>query len=120
MILTKTEIKILKFVYAHESVSFKSLCKKFSENLNLTDTLQQLVFQHYLIQIGGQQNNCGDPIPITSETLFTMDSLGSSEVERRQWFNTEYVISHIAVPILLAVISTLITLFLTNVLSLFQ
>ena len=120
MILTKAEIKILKFTYSHESVSYRVLKKKFSKYPDIHTTLEQLVHYHYLIQIGGSQNNYGEPIPISDTTLFAMDSLGFAEVETRQWFNAEYIVSHIVVPIILAVITTLITLFLTSVLTQFR
>ena len=42
---------------------------------------------------------------------------GESYVESHQWFNAEYIVSHILVPTILAIITTLITLTLTNALS---
>lgn len=117
MIITKSEIKLLKYVYIHKSVSYKSLKQKFSKRYDLKESLEALVYREYLIQVGGSWSNLGEPIPITDETLFTINSLGASTVESKQWFNAEYVISHIVVPIVLAVITTLITLFLTSALS---
>lgn len=117
MIITKSEIKLLKYVYRHKSVSYKSLKQKFSKRYDLQESLESLVCHEYLIQVGGHQSNLGEPLPITDETLFTIGSLGASAVESKQWFNAEYVVSHIVVPIVLAVITTLITLFLTSVLS---
>ncbi|GEM_PF-1589145 len=117
MIINKAETKLLKYVYKRKTVSYKSLERKFSKYQNLHESIESLVYHHYLIQVGGHQSNLGKPIPITDETLFSMDSLGSSIVESKQWFDTEYVVSHIIVPIVLAVISTLLTLLLTSVLS---
>ena len=117
MIITKADMKILKFVYSNHSVSFGRLKQKFSKRFDLSDSLEILVYNKYLTQIGGSQDNMGNPIPITDETIFTMDSIGAAEVESKQWFNTEYVVSHILVPIILAVLSTLLTLILTSALS---
>lgn len=117
MIITKSDFKILKFVYVHKSTSYKSIHKKFRNHPDLVNALDALVRHNYLVQVGGYQNNLGEPIPITDETLFVMDVLGSAEVESKQWFNLEYVISHLLIPIVLAVISTLITLSLTSALS---
>lgn len=117
MTITKRELKILKYIYSRKTVSYKKLSNKFKKYLNLKDTLESMTYHHYLAQIGGSQNNLGEPIPITDETLFSLDSIGSAEVENKQWFSPEYIVSHIIIPIVLAVISTLITIFLTNALS---
>ena len=117
MIITKSEIKLLKYVYRHKSVSYKSLKQKFSKRYDLQESLESLIYHEYLIQVGGHQNYLGEPLPITDGTLFTIGSLGASVVESKQWFNAEYVVSHIVVPIVLALITTLITLFLTSALS---
>lgn len=118
MTITKNELKILKFIYRKKAVSYKALFQKFNPHPCLEDTIEALVRHQYLTQVGGYQNNLGEPIPIQDQTLFTMAPLGSSIVESKQWFNLEYVVSHVVIPIVLAVISTLITLFLTNALSL--
>ncbi len=117
MIITKSELKILKFVYSKKHTSYKALRKKFHKQSDLRDMLESLAYHHYLVQVGGCQNNLGEPIPITDETIFEIDSLGTAEVESKQWFNMEYIISHMIIPIILAIITTLITLSLTNALS---
>ena len=114
MTLTKTHIKILKTIYKKHYVDYKSLQNKFHKYNDFTNMLECLIRNNYIIQIGGSTNCYGEPISFTDETLFKIDSLGSAEVEQTQWFNTEYIVSHILIPIVLAVISTLITLFLTN------
>lgn len=113
MVITKSELKILKFVYSKKSVSFRTLRKKFRKCINLKDTLESLVYHHYLLQVGGCRNHYGDPIPIVDETLFTMESLGSAEVESKQWFNGQFVLTQILLPIVIAIITTLLTLFLS-------
>lgn len=116
MIITKFELKILKYVYTKKSVSYKKLNKKFSKKPQFSETLTALAHHHYLIQVGGSHTKYGAPIPFMSDTLFAIDSLGTAEVESKQWFDAEYVVSHIIIPIVLAIISTLITLFLSSAL----
>ena len=117
MIITKSNLKILKYIYRKKNVSYKSLQKKFYDYPDLTETLESLVYHHYLTQIGGYQNNLGNPIPITTDTLFEMNELGCAEVERSQWFNGQFILLQIVLPIVIAVITTLITIFLTASLS---
>ena len=117
MIITKADMKILKFVYSHHSVSFGRLKQKFSKRFDLSDSLETLVYNKYLTQIGGSQDNMGNPIPITDETIFTMDSIGAAEVESKQWFNLQFVLLQIVLPIAIAIITTLITISLTALLS---
>ena len=116
MVITKFELKILKYVYTKKNVSYKKLNNKFSKKPHFSETLDALVYHHYLIQVDGSHTKYGAPIPFMPDTMFAIDSLGVAEVENRQWFDSEYVVSHIIIPIVLAVISTLITLFLSDVL----
>lgn len=116
MIITKLEIKVLKYVYSKKMVSFAQLSKKFSRISDLQNKLYQLVYHSYLEQVGGYRTNYGEPIPITEQTCFRIKPEGLVLVESKQWFNAEYVLSHICIPILLSVISTLITLCLSHVL----
>ena len=119
MIITKRELKIMKYISKRKSVSYKKLINKFDKYDNLSDTLYSLVYNHYIVQVGGSFNENGEPVPYCPETMFTLDKLGISSVENCTWFDTEYVVSHIVVPIVLSVISTLITLFLSTLLSQF-
>lgn len=116
MIITKYELKILKYIHHKRTISYKKLSKKMSGNPDFSETLEALVCHQYLVQVGGSHNIYGEPIPFAPDTMFTLAPLGTAEVESHQWFDTEYVISHVIIPVILAVISTLITLFLSNVL----
>lgn len=116
MIITKLEIKVLKYVYSKKVVSFAQLSKHFSKLPELKDMLEQLVYHSYLEQVGGYRTNYGEPVPITDATSFRIRPDGAALVESKQWFNAEYILSHICIPILLSIISTLITLCLSHVL----
>lgn len=109
MTITKSHLKLLNYVYFKKSVSYKSLQKKFRNHSNLKETLELLVHHHYLNQAGGSQTNLGSPIPIINETIFTMDDLGSHEVESKQWFNMQFVLTSLILPIIVGVASSAIT-----------
>lgn len=109
MVITKSTLKILKYVYLKKTVSYKSLCKHFRKNDDLLETLEHLVYQHYLEQVGGHQTNLGNSVPIINETLFKMDELGTLEVEHNQWFNLPFVLTSLVLPIIVGVASSAIT-----------
>ncbi|MEY8534644.1 hypothetical protein AALH30_14110 [Blautia pseudococcoides] len=47
-------------------------------------------------------------------TTFQLDNLGIAEVEKAQWFNVEFFIKQILLPIVIAVVTTLLTLCLSS------
>lgn len=116
MVITKQHLRILRYIYRKKSVYYSRLSKKVKDP-NLTDILDSLVYNHYVIQVGGKQNVYGEPIPIEDTTLFQLDLLGIAEVENSQWFNGQFVLLQIVLPVIIAVITTLITIFLTTLLS---
>lgn len=116
MIVTKHSLRILKFIYHHKSVSYSQLNNKFDET-TLCETLDILIRNHYVIQIGGYLNKYGEPVPICENTLFRLNNLGIAEVESKQWFNLQFVLLQIILPIVIAIITTLITISLTVLLS---
>ena len=117
MIITKSERKILNYVYKHKSVSYKLLSHKFHKHPNLPDTIHSLVYNQYLLQVGGSKDQYGEPIPISPESQFQINSLGISEVEKYQWFDMQYVFTSLIVPVIVGVTSSLITALLLALLS---
>lgn len=113
MIINKSERKILNYIYRKKLVSFKELSHKFRKYKNFQNTLSLLVHHHFVLQIGGSQNEYGEPIPFTLGTQFQLDTLGYTEVESHQWFNAQFVLLQIVLPIVIAIITTLITIFLS-------
>lgn len=117
MMLNKKSFRILQYIYRHKSVSRKQLLKKFSkiDAASLLDgVLAQYVFvdNYYTYEKGGFTYH-----KICDSSTYSLNADGESYVESHQWFNAEYVVSHILVPTILAIITTLITLTLTNALS---
>lgn len=113
MIITKFETKILKCL-SNKKLSFQILNRKFHKYERFQKTLEDLVTHNYIEQIGGSKNQYGEPIPFFPETTFTLTNLGRSIAESKEWFTWEYIVSHIIIPVVIAIISTLLTLFLTG------
>ena len=116
MLITKSSLRILRYIYRKKSVSYSCLQKKF-KNPDFSDVLEDLIQNSYIIQIGGSVNQYGEPVPFREDTLFKLDDLGIAEVESKQWFNLQFVLLQIVLPIFIAIITTLITIFLTVLLS---
>ncbi len=109
MIITKSTLAILQYINKKKTVSYKTIKRKFKKNADLKDILEKLAYKHFIIQVGGSFTNCGEPIEITDKTLFQLDDLGFAEVERQQFFNLEYFLSHIAIPVAVGILSSVIT-----------
>lgn len=103
---TKYEIKLLRDIYNHGSRPLLYLEKRFDRE-TVSDLLSIGV-------IGTGNINYLDGIP--EDALISLTKSGIEEVERHQWFDAEYVLSHILVPIAVSVIATLITLCATALL----
>lgn len=115
--LTKRKLRILRYIHKKKSVSYSSMTRKFKKKMIAPDELEQLVRENFIIQVGGSQTNLGEPIPITSDTIFQLDESGIVEVEKLQFFNAEYVFSSLIIPILVGVISSVITALLLAILA---
>lgn len=123
MLLAHRDIKVLKYIRRHKSgVSKEKLLKRFSSRLPILHILEKLckldLIHHDCRLPQALSGYIIGEIPLT--TLYSISELGIIELDRLKWFDTEYVLSHIVIPIVLAIISTLITLFLTNALALFR
>lgn len=115
--LNKKSFRILQYIYRHKSISRKQLLKKFYkvDVASLLDgILAPYVFvdDYYTYEKDGFTYN-----KICDSSTYSLNADGESYIESHQWFNAEYVVSHILVPTILAIITTLITLTLTNALS---
>lgn len=116
--LNKQSIRILRYIYRHKTVTRGQLLMKFANSD--TESLLDGILSPY-VSVNNYESQERDGFTyhrITVDSTYKLNSDGESIVESTRWFNTEYIVSHIVIPILLAVISTLITLFLTNALSL--
>lgn len=112
MELTVKSKKILNYIYNHRNsgVSRKKLIKKFhcSYLHNEIDKLTPLgyISHDYVFP----RDPSGFPIGNIPDTaLYFINEPGICEVERNRWFDTKYVITSLIVPVVIGVVSSLIT-----------
>lgn len=116
MQITKEHLRIIRYIYRKQPVTYRKIHKHFHRINNLESVMDALVFNDYMTRIDEHPADFGEYTDITESTLFRLNTAGIVEVEKHQWFDGEYVVSHILIPIILAVISTLITIFLSQML----
>lgn len=115
MELKKSEIKIIKYVSNHSGSTYTEIYKKFPE---FKECYHRLETNHFVKSEDPNDNLMGNEYKdLENPIIIRIDRNGEIFLQSRKWFTPEYITSHILVPILLAIISTLITLFLTNMLS---
>lgn len=117
--LQKSDLKILRYIYRHKLVSLSKLQRKF---LKKRKDLDNLIARNYIItNYELPCDSSGFPIgTYPPETLYYLHNKGMVEVESQQWFDWQFVLRNIILPIVFAVITTLLTIFLSAWLSPFQ
>ena len=108
MIITKRDVKILKFIKSHHSTSTRiMLISKFDPiRIDKLNNAGYIKHNHKY-----QTDKDGFRIPNIPDTaLYFLTDLGIAEVENHQWFDTKFVITQILLPIVLAILTTFITL----------
>lgn len=117
IIINKNDIKILKHIYRNRNnVTRGKLLKKFKK-LPITDRLSNLESASYITHDHFYARKPdGFRVPLSDDTSYTLTDLGISEVEKHQWFNWQFFLLQIVLPIVIAIISTLITIFLSALL----
>lgn len=115
--LTKYDLKIMRYLNRHKrsGISRINLLRKFKGAQDNIDRLTSLGYISHDYDFPKDPD--GFPIgEVPCSAIYHIENRGVAEVESRQWFHLEYVISHIAIPIVIAIITTLITLFLSALL----
>ena len=112
MKLTKRTLRILRYLYRRKSgTTYIELKNKFGESMILKLIHSKYITHNYVYP----KNSNGFPVgDISDETLCFITDLGISEVEQRQWFDGKFILTQILLPIVIAIITTLITLFLSS------
>lgn len=113
IVITNQMISIMKFIYKKKSVSFYKLSKKFKSD-DLKTLLETLIYNNYVIQVGGSINCYGEPKEIVNDTLFQVSASGIAEIESHQWFNFQYIITSVIVPIVVGTLSSILTAILLS------
>ena len=112
--LTKYDLKILRFINKHpRGISRAALLAKFHCNSKLLDELCDLNYINNNYEFPHDKDGfiVGE-LPDTA--LYTISTLGIAEVEAHQWFDLQYVITQILVPIMIALCTYALTCFLGN------
>lgn len=107
VIITKNDVKILNSVYRHRKngVTFAYLSGKFS-----SERVYQLINANYLSCTRETKKTIGIPCDlITEKSIVSLSDLGLAEVESHQWFDVKYFLTQIVLPILIGVISSILT-----------
>lgn len=101
--MTKKQLKLLKCLYRKP----RTICwikKKFK----VSDLREICTGIYHLIRTTDNDGEESNIVSISKE--------GIIEVESRQWFNGQFVLTQILLPIVIAIITTLLTLFLSSLL----
>lgn len=112
MEITKYKIKILKYLNRRPNgTAYSVLNSKFGKSY-----IQDLIHAKYIthnFEFPTDPN--GFPIgDISDNTLCFITDSGKAIVENQQWFNGQFVLTQILLPIVIAIITTLLTLFLSS------
>lgn len=109
MIVTKKHLKLLQYVYRKNIISYSDIMKKFKRNNHIKETTEELLYNNYLSCVHGTINTDGDLVELTDSTLIQLEPLGIAEVEKHQWFDSQYVLSSLIIPVIVGVTSSLVT-----------
>jgi hypothetical protein len=107
MYLTKSYIKVLKYLYHRPSgVSYGKLNKKYGVT-RITNLIKTGYIAHnYKFPLDAD----GFPVGTISDyALCFVTDAGKVEVERHQWFDAQFVIAQLIIPIIVGVSSAIIT-----------
>lgn len=102
--LTKSQIKALKYVYRHNNIYLGTLKKKFPNDV---DTLLR---NNYLSCPRSGTQFDGVYVPVYKDSSkVTLTDTGICEVEQSHWFDVRYLLTQIVVPILVGIVSAVVT-----------
>lgn len=107
MPVTKSDIKILNYVHHRHfrPVTYGSLVSKFSK-YEVDDLIRNELLTYIPIIVDYQ----GIPSEkLAAESAISLTKDGIYVVEQNQWFDTKYLLTQIIVPILVGVLSAVIT-----------
>lgn len=105
--VTKNQLKILRYIYRKQCISYSKFVKK-SNGIKVPYSLIHITDHR-------KSNENGFPIgDIMPSEDVTLTDEGIVVVEQKQWFNLHYVVTQIALPIAIAIITTLLTITLTT------
>ncbi len=110
--LQKSDFIILRYLYRHKNTSLLKLRRKFAKKRQQLDNLigRDYIVTDYLLPKDPDGFPIGEYPP---KAIYYLSNKAIVEVENRQWFDWQFVLRNIVLPIVLAIISTLLTIFLS-------
>lgn len=111
MVIIKKHIKILNYIHRHRDNSHALLLSKFNPRDIEALTSSQYISCDFQFESDADGFNKGVISPYAN---YTVTHLGISEIEKHQWFDLQYFSTHIVVPIVIAIITTLLTIAITS------
>lgn len=117
MTIDKSTLKILSFIYRHPFITHQKVLRKFP---CAEKTLEQLVHCGYISAIDTEEertNEGGRFYHILPNSKYKTLPPGNDEVEKNQWFNTQYILTSLLLPVIVGVSSSLITAVILSILS---
>lgn len=105
----KDDLKIFRYIYSKRAVSFANLKNRFKNRSDISEVIRDMLSSGYLTIVSGIDKPILGGLPIPDSCIMTLTGKGAAEVESRQWFDAQYVFSSIIVPIIVGVVSSLIT-----------
>ena len=106
MSISKSDIKILKYLYhKHRPISYGALAKKYN-----SDAVDRLMNDGLLDSPTSYAYHDGVfADALTDDTAISLTKTGECAVEDRQWFDVKYLLTQIIVPILVGIVSAVVT-----------
>lgn len=108
----KDDLKIFRYIYSKRAVSFGNLKKHFKNRSDIPEVIRGMLSSDYITIVSGiDKPILGGPIP--DSCILNLTGKSAAIVEENQWFNGQFVLLQIVLPIVIAIITTLITIFLS-------
>ncbi|MCI8409527.1 MAG: hypothetical protein HFJ09_09725 [Lachnospiraceae bacterium] len=117
MKITKQDIKLMKFIKKNSPVTYKKIKKYFKHFKSLEEQLYLLTYNQYISLEDGLMNEYGEPKSFQDNSVFNITSSGIFEVEEHSFFDLEYFLSHILIPLLIGIIGSIVGAVFTALLA---
>ncbi|MDE7423918.1 MAG: hypothetical protein K2N51_09525 [Lachnospiraceae bacterium] len=117
MKITKQDIKLMKFIKKNSPVTYQKVKKHFKQFKSLDDQLYLLTYNQYISLKDGLMNKYGEPKSFQDNSVFNITSNGIFEVEKHSFFDFEYFLSHILIPLLIGIIGSIVGAVFTALLA---
>lgn len=113
-LMSKLDLKVLRYLSRRKhGASRARLLKLTNSNSKIIDSLCNMDYIEHDYDF--PRDASGFPIgTVPDSAIYQLTKKGLVEVEDREWFNLQYVISQILVPIVIALLTCSLTLLFSN------